>query len=139
MEVIFPFEKVPSSVFGTVHRPIAWVEFWSKSTKNWLGIWMVVDSGADYSLLPNYMSGYLGVDLKKDCRIFSTQGIGGKEKVFLLQKTKVRLGKWKRNIPVGFLARDTVPPLLGRQGFMENFATLFYNHKTLFSNKPPRF
>jgi len=99
---------------------------------------MVVDSGADYSLLPRYMSGYLGINLLSDCKAFSTFGIGGKENVFLLEKAKIKLGAWEINAPVGFLERDTVPPLLGRHGFMEKFSTIFFNHKTYFSDKPPR-
>lgn len=137
MPLTFSFEKVPSSIFGTVQRPVAWVEFWSNATNNWVGIWMVVDSGADYSLLPNYMSEYLGVN-KNSCKSFSTLGVGGEEKVYLLEKTKIKFGTWKIIAPVGFLAKDTIPPLLGRHGFMEKFATLFFNHKTVFSNNPPK-
>lgn len=97
---------------------------------------MIIDSGADYSLLPHYMSSYLGIDPKKDCKCFSTIGIGGSENVYLLEKTKIKLGTREIIAPVGFLERDSVPPLLGRQEFMEKFATLFYNHKTTFSDKP---
>ncbi len=139
MPLTFTFERVSSTIFGTVHRPVAWVEFWSKVTQNWIGIWMVVDSGADYSLLPNYMGEYLGIDPHVVGKTFSTLGIGGSEKVFLVKEIKVRLGEWEMSVPVGFLDKDTVPPLLGRQGFMENFATLFFQHKTFFSKKPPKF
>lgn len=139
MVLTFDFEKASSSIFNTVYRPVAWVEFWSKITNDWIGVWMVIDSGADYSLLPNYMSEYLGIDPKHDCRSFSTSGIGGEEKVYLFEKAKVRLGEWKITAPVGFLENDTIPPLLGRQGFMEIFATLFFKHKTYFSIKTPRF
>ena len=138
MALTFEFEKVSSPIFGTVYRPVAWVEFWSKTQRQWIGIWMVVDSGADYSLLPGYMSGYLGINLLNDCKGFSTFGIGGKENVFLLEKAKIKLGTWEITAPVGFLERDTVPPLLGRQGFMEKFATLFFKHKTFFSDNPPK-
>lgn len=139
MPLTFEFEKVNSPLFGTVYRPVAWVEFWSKNQKEWIGIWMVVDSGADYSLLPRYMSEYLGINLTKDCKSFSTFGIGGREGIYLLEKAKIKLGDWAITAPLGFLERDTVPPLLGRHCFMEKFSTLFFNHKTFFSNKPPRF
>ena len=138
MPLTFEFEKVPSPIFGTVYRPVAWVELWSKTKKEWVGIWMVVDSGADYSLLPRYMSEYLGIDLKNECMPFSTLGVGGKEKVFLLQKARIKLGTWQITVPIGFLDNDSVPPLLGRHSFMEKLATLFFNHKTFFSDKPPK-
>lgn len=139
MPLVFEFDKVSSPIFGFVYRPVAWVEFWSKTQKRWIGIWTVVDSGADYSLLPRYMSRYLGINFLNDCKAFSTYGIGGKENVFLLEKAKIKLGAWEVTSPVGFLERDTVPPLLGRHGFMEKFSTLFFDHKTYFTNKAPRF
>jgi len=138
MPLTFEFEKSNSPIFGIVYRPVAWVEFWSKSKKEWIGIWMVVDSGADYSLLPGYMSGYLGIGLTKECKSFSTFGIGGRGNVFLLEKAKIKLGEWEITAPVGFLEKDTIPPLLGRHGLMEKFATLFFKHKTFFSDKPPK-
>lgn len=139
MSLSFSFEEVSSPIFGTVYRPVAWVDFWSKAKREWIGIWMVVDSGADYTLLPQYMSRYLGVNLLRDCKTFSTLGIGGEEKVYLLEKAKIKLGEWQITAPIGFLARNSVPPLLGRHSFMEKFSTLFFNYKTFFSNKPPRF
>jgi hypothetical protein len=138
MPLSFPFEKVSSPIFGTVFRPVAWVSFWSKTKNEWIGIWMIVDSGADYTLLPRYMSEYLGINLKNDCKSFSTFGVGGQEAVFLYKKTKIKLGIWELTAPIGFLDNDSIPPLLGRQGFMEKFATLFSNHKTIFSDQLPK-
>lgn len=137
MALTFSFKEVPSALFGSVHRPVAWVKFWSRSTNKWVGVWMIIDSGADYSLLPRYMSDYLDISLKRDCKKFSTIGVGGKETVYLLKKAKIKLGDWEIAAPVGFLENNTIPPLLGRQGFMEKFATLFFNHKTTFANTPP--
>lgn len=135
MPLTFPFEKVSSPIFGTVFRPVAWVSFWSKTSQDWIGVWMIVDSGADYTLLPRYMSEYLGINLKNDCQSFSTFGVGGQEAVFLYKKAKIKLGTWELKAPIGFLEKDDVPPLLGRQGFMERFETIFVNHKTIFSDK----
>ncbi len=97
---------------------------------------MIVDTGADYTLLPKYFSVRLDVDLKKDCRIFKTGGIGGEEKVYLLPSIKAKLGTWERQVPVGFLDRDDIPPLLGRYMFLETFETLFSSsHTVTFSTK----
>lgn len=125
MPLKFPFRKERSSILGAIYRPVAQVFFWSKQTKDWSEVWMIVDSGADYSLLPRYMADELGVNLETDCRKFATYGIGGGEKVYFLPKIKVKLGDWKRIIPVGFLERDEIPPLLGRHSFMETFNTEF--------------
>lgn len=96
---------------------------------------MIVDTGADYTLLPRFMAHELGISLETDCKTFSTYGVGGGERVYFLPNIKVRLGKWKRTIPVGFLERNEIPPLMGRHLFLETFETLFSSkHMVSFSS-----
>jgi len=133
MPLKFPFGEEKSTIFGKVYRPVAPVYFWSKKIKGWVGILTVVDTGADYTLLPRHMADSLGVDLKKDCQKFETTGVGGSETVYLLRSWKVKLGTWEKNIPVGFLDSDTVPPLLGRQDFLEDLKVVFEKHEVSFS------
>lgn len=95
---------------------------------------MIVDTGADYTLLPLSDAADLGVDLEKDCRSFETRGIGGTETVYLLKRRiRVKIGDFTSNIPIGFLARDDIPELLGRQECLNNFAVLFSKFTTSFS------
>ncbi len=136
MKIGFPFEKRPSSIFGYTWRPVALVDFQSMATpKVWTTIRLIVDTGADYTLLPRSYARALGVNLERDCKPFETIGIGGAEMVFIHPKIHVRLGEWEADVPVGFLDRDAVPALLGRQQFLEAFSVLFENHTTFFSWK----
>lgn len=136
MGLTFGFEKSFSPVLGEIYRPVAQVFFFSEPKNRWYETWMMVDTGADYTLLPKYFAKRLEVNLRKDCKVFSTAGIGGKEKVYYLKSIKAKLGEWERNVPVGFLGRDEVPPLLGRHLFLETFETLFAsNHTVTFSTK----
>lgn len=136
MALTFQFEKSSSPILGTIHRPVAKVFFYSKQKDRWYEIWMIVDSGADYTLLPRYFAYRLGIDLKKDCQLFKTAGIGGEEKVFFLRRIKAKLGIWEREIPIGFLDRDNIPPLLGRYLFLETFEVYFSSsHYTTFEVK----
>ena len=80
MALKFAYKKEKSAILGNIFRPIAQVFFWSHKNKDWSEVWMVVDSGADYTLLPRFMAEELGVDLEKDCKIFSTFGVGGGER-----------------------------------------------------------
>lgn len=41
---------------------------------------MIVDTGADYTLLPRFMAEKLGINLEKDCKDFTTFGVGGGRK-----------------------------------------------------------
>lgn len=134
MEVKFPFEIKSSGIFGEIARPAAKVDFWSRFSNNWIEILMLVDSGADYTLLPKFYAEDLGVNLEKECKLYSTFGIGGSETVFILEDAKVRLGEWEFSIPIGFLERDNIPPLLGRQNFMEDFKVVFFKRFTSFSD-----
>lgn len=124
-KIQFPYRKEGSTSLGKILRPVCQVEFWSKKSKNWLKIWMIVDTGADYTLLPKYLADLLNIDLDKDCQLLSTTGIGGSQKVYFYPSLRIRLGQWEKRIPVGFLDKDTIPPLLGRFKALEKFNTLF--------------
>ena len=136
MALKFLFRKENSTILGTIYRPVAKVLFLSKKRDYWSEVWMIVDTGADYTLLPKYVAHDLQIDLEKDGKVLLTQGIGGAEKVYFLPKITVKLGNWKRIIPVGFLDRDGIPPLMGRHLFFETFEVLFSsNHTLTFSTK----
>lgn len=139
MVIRFPFERAESPLLGTIFRPVAPVLFQRKISGKWRAVWMIVDTGADYTLLPRFMAEKLEVDVERECRIFSTTGIGGTEKVYFLPEINVRLGNFAKVIPVGFLDRNEVPPLLGRRLFMETLETYFASdHTTYFSDQPFR-
>jgi len=134
MTLTFNFEKSYSPILGIIHRPVAQVFFLSRSQNKLYETWMIVDTGADYTLLPKYFAQRLDVNLNKDCKVFKTAGIGGKEKVFLLERIKVKIGNWERIIPIGFLNRDDIPPLMGRHLFFETFEVVFSKkYKVTFS------
>lgn len=94
---------------------------------------MIIDTGADYTLLPRFLASPLGVNIYRDCKIIDTQGVGGKSQVYLLKgEIEVRLGEFKRQIPVGFLSTSYIPPLLGRQEFFETFRVVFEKFQVRF-------
>ena len=132
MEVSFAFEKRPSTIFGTVYRPVASVSFWSKNAYTWSEILLVVDSGADYTILPRYWAGNLGIDLEKEAVLYKTSGVGGEAKTYFIKSWKIKLGEREMSIPLGFLDQDNVPPLLGRQDFLETIKVVFNRHTTTF-------
>lgn len=131
MALTFDFEKDLSPILGEIRRPVAKALFYATDKKRWYEVWMIVDTGADYTLLPRYFAKRLDVDLKCDCRIFKTTGVDGQEKVYFLPKVRAKLGDWERVVPVGFLNRDDIPPLLGRHLFLETFETLFSKKHTI--------
>ncbi len=131
-ELKFAFKSSASDIFGSVWRPVAKVGFWSGKINNWVDVIMIVDTGADYTILPRFYALDFGVNIHRDCIAYKTFGIGGSEKVYLLKSAKIKLGEWERFVPVGFLDRDDMPPLLGRQEFLEAFKVTLKNHFTIF-------
>jgi len=131
-KAVFPFEESRSKIFGKIHRPIAEVRFWSNRLDDWLKITLIIDTGADYTILPLFYAEYLGINLKTDCKVHTTYGIGGHEKVFLLRDALIRLGPWECQIPVGFISNPNIPPLLGRQKCIEIFSLTLLKHRSRF-------
>lgn len=133
-KVSFPYETRQSVIFKQVKRPVATVGFWSDRFEKWISYNMVVDTGADYTVLPFSSITDLGINPKKECRQFKTQGIGGTETVyFSKKKIKVKIGDVTKEIPLGFLSRNNIPALLGRQECLNSFAVLFSEFITSFS------
>jgi hypothetical protein len=126
MAVKFSFEDEGKSVFGQILRPIAKVTLKSPSADKFLDVWMVVDTGADYTILPRHFSEKLRISLENDCFKDTTFGVGGEQAVyFFKKKVKAKIGQLERDIPLAFLDSNEVPALLGRLGFLETFNTEF--------------
>lgn len=130
MDVSFDFEEEGQSLFGKILRPVAKVTFKSPKNNNAVTVWMIVDTGADYTILPRQWAQKLGIDFNKDCWKMETAGVGGeKMSFFLKKKIEVDLEGIKKKVPVAFFDDDQAPALLGRLGFMELFETKFVKNK----------
>lgn len=131
MKVSFPYEEKPSTLFGKVKRPVAQVKFWSEKFKKYIEYIMLVDTGADYTLLSKHVSIELGINLKKDCVTLLTSGIGGKELVYFVKKgIKIQLGNIEKTILIGFIRRTDIPPLLGRESCLNDLDVRFLHFTT---------
>lgn len=95
---------------------------------------MVVDTGADFTILPGYLSEDLGISLERDCLKDLTSGVGGEQAIYLYKsRLKARIESIERNVPIAFFDSDEIPALLGRLGFLETFNTEFLkSHELIF-------
>lgn len=133
MKLIFPFQHIATNRFGEVFRPYAKIQVFKKDLKIYINRVLVVDTGADFTIFPRKDAFLFGIDLEKETTKEETFGIGGKERIFLYKNLKIKLGNRELIIPVGFLDRNDVPSLLGRQQFLELFKVYFEEHKTIFN------
>lgn len=133
MAVTFSFKEESSPILGTIKRPIAVADFYNKREKVFQPITLVVDTGADYTLLPKFFAPLLGINLEKECKKIKTQGVGGYQLVYFSKdKLLVKLGDYERKIPLGFLNSNLIPPLLGRHEFFETFRVVFEKYEVSF-------
>ena len=125
-----PFTFIGKTKLGKIYRPYLIVTFYSKLIHKWLPVEMVVDSGADYTLLPIRYALLLGVDINKDCLKEKTLGVGGVETVYQCKNLPIKIDHWQKKIPVGFLNSDDIPALLGRLNCLELLKLNFANFST---------
>lgn len=130
--VSFPYELRQSDIFGAIRRPVARVELYSWVFRRWLAYTMVVDTGADYCVLPARIALHLGIELTH-CEQQTASGIGGQQKVFVHRRVRLRLGPWEFLVPVGFVQREDLPPLLGRYRCLDTFDLRFASFVTTFT------
>lgn len=122
MDVKFSFGDAGNGIFGRIFRPIAKVTFHSPKVDKFVDVWMIIDTGADYTILPRHFSEKLRISLERDCIKDTTKGVGGDKTVYLCKfRVKAKVGPYERDIPLGFLDSNEIPPLLGRLGFLETF------------------
>lgn len=115
-----PFSFKGEGYLGKIYRPYIQVLITSGKIDEWIPTEMIVDTGADYTLLPRRYAELLLINLKKECKEDRTYGVGGQEIIYLCKKgISIKIGDFEKEIPVGFLNRDNIPALLGRLQIIE--------------------
>ena len=129
--IAFPYERRRSSLLGTIRRPVAQAALYSAVFGRWIAYTLVVDTGADYCVFPASVALDLGIALRH-CEQHTASGIGGQQTVFLCRTLRLRLGSWELLVPVGFVEREDLPPLLGRYRCLDAFDLRLYQFRTTF-------
>ncbi|MDI6860281.1 MAG: aspartyl protease family protein [Methanocellales archaeon] len=127
----FTYERQESKVFGTICRPIAEVFFRKRDTDRWVKMSLIIDSGADVTLLPKMYARTLGIDIN-ECEEQETRGVGGSVKIYLCDKLQARLNGTRLQAKVGFVDTADLPPLLGRIDFFDFFEICFRKREIVF-------
>lgn len=137
MDVRFPFEDEGKSSFGHIYRPVAKISLTSPTVDISINVWMIVDTGADYTIIPRHFATKLRISLETDCVKDTTVGVGGTQTIYFCKKRiTATLGPFKRNIPLAFFDTSEVPALLGRLGFLETFDSEFLkSHMVVFKEE----
>jgi len=113
-----------------VYRPI--LDVYINEIGGWNKYDFIVDSGADISLMPEYIAEEIGLDWEKGQKI-EMRGISQKEECFVegrIHEIDIRIPdiNLEIQIPVCF-AKGNTPFLLGREGFFDYFRITFEKEK----------
>ena len=131
MSIIFRYVHVQRAD-GTLRRA-PYVPVWVRNNQGQLlQILALVDSGADFTVIPTDLAELLG--LRQDAYATTTAGIGGKvdvkKTVFSFEIKNIR-EHYSLSVPALILQdqNSDVPLLLGRNGFFEEFHVTFKQHE----------
>jgi len=130
VKITYPFEYIGTNRFGKIFRPAIPIFIFKKDLGVFVKKVLVVDSGADLTIFPRRDAALFGISLEKETIKDETFGVGGKETIFLFNGLIVKVGDIRLKIPCGFLDRNDVPALLGRQHFLELFHICFKDYTT---------
>ena len=119
----FAFSRGRSDVYGTVHRPSAKV-YLRTSRRTWMPHYMLVDTGADFSLIPKLIGDVLGLMKSATDRPHRAGAVGGWIWV-IMRRIRIRVGDREFEADVGWAQTNDAPLLLGRADVFDHFRVSF--------------
>ncbi len=124
----FPYTKGESRIFGSILKPFISIEIFSKD-----GLWygldeVLVDTGADITLIPRYVGEVLVDDIGLG-RKASIKGITPFELTVYIHTLKIRVANKEFETKVAIAESDEVPAVLGRFEALDFFRAEFIEGK----------
>lgn len=118
----FPFEKRHSRILGSIWKPVLPVTL--AGPKGKVNLFMLLDSGADLSLIPYSVGEMIGLELDIHRRR-EVQGVGQGSVSYILSQISVQIGTFDVPIRVGWALIEEVPLILGRLDLFRHLAIEF--------------
>ena len=128
-EIEFKFREGHSRIFGKILRPFADVIL-QNGDKELLYL-MLVDSGADLTLIPKSVGDYLGFRIDNDA-VKEVKGVDEQNVPIILKKLNLKIGDRKIEAHIAWCLIEEVPLVLGRKDVFDNFEVVFKDNKTIF-------
>jgi Retroviral aspartyl protease. len=118
----FQFEKIYSKRLGEVLKPIIPVTI--IGAKRSVNVFMLLDSGADLSLIPYSVGEAIGLELDIENRS-EVQGIGEGSVAYILSQVRIKIGDVETPVRIGWALIEEVPLILGRLDIFQKFSVEF--------------
>lgn len=124
-EKAFRYKETTSRHFGKIKRPLIDIQVYSEITQRFVTVPdVLVDIGADISLLPRDFGEILLADYKKGKHI-ALQGISPEKLSVYVHKLKIRINGMEFTCRTAVADSPNVPPLVGRLDALDLFDVLF--------------
>lgn len=101
-----------------VKRPNAVVTVSNKGQSYTLD--MLVDSGADISIIPKVTGESLGLEIKSEKEIETIGGIGGSIPI-VIREIDLKIGSEEFSAKIGWSLEEDIIPILGREDIFDRF------------------
>ena len=131
----FPFKKRHSKQLGVIYKPLIPVTIVEPQYS--VNLFMLLDSGADLSLIPYSVGEAIGLELDMHNRS-EVQGIGEGSIPYILSQVVLHIGEREMPIRVGWALLEEVPLILGRLDVFRYFAIEFREFEDKIVLKPQR-
>lgn len=118
----FPFEKRYSRNLGQILKPIIGVTI--TGSKRSANIFMLLDSGADISLIPYSVGEAIGLEPNMANR-GEVQGIGEGSVPYILTEVRLKIENIEISARIGWSLIEEIPFILGRLDIFQKFAIEF--------------
>jgi hypothetical protein len=120
--ITFPFKKRQPKRLGEVLKPLIPVRLVGPESSE--TVLMLLDSGADLSLIPYSVGEAIGLepDMSRRSEI---QGVGEGSVPYILSRVQISIGATEVPVRIGWTLIEEVPLLLGRLDVFRHFAIEF--------------
>ncbi|MEW6481975.1 MAG: aspartyl protease family protein [bacterium] len=130
----FSFEKVSSEKFGEVLKPVIPVTIIGMKRK--VNVFMLLDSGADISMIPYSVGEAIGIEFDLSMR-GEVCGIGEGSVPYVVSKVRFRIKDIEIPSRIGWALIEEVPLILGRLDVFQKFAIEFREFENKIFLKSP--
>ncbi len=130
----FSFKRVISPKFGQVLKPVVPVTI--IGPKRRVKVFMLLDSGADISMIPHSVGEVIGLDLDMTTRS-EVQGIGEGSVPYVLGQVRFQIESREVSSRIGWALIEEVPFILGRLDVFQKLAIEFREFENKILLKEP--
>lgn len=130
MDLEFSYKDEKSDVFGNIKRPRIEIEIFSSKKDRW--VWLdevLVDTGADFCVLPRFLGNILVKDITKGRYVEIKGVVPGVKLIAYLHTQRIKLGELEFIAPVAIADSDDVPAIFGRIKSLDLFDADFLKGK----------